>query len=298
MDKSETPWAYAYRTQTKVELQTTAYKEYLGDTEDPFPTIKYSDGLVTVIVPPEFPEPVEASIISGDISIPIRLRRKACMEYGVVVLGTVSDDAGFDIQITAYDDARKTNFKFTTIPGCDLPIQLQREKLIANIKNTHDICIMVGKSVLLKSSIDERELVGDIFTNAPILAEYFENLQTIEKITGCKFDLSLRDVNISDRRTARILASSLKDEWCTIKTNYDNEIRFDYNNIPDDIANDANSLSDKIVEGRVLKIFLQGQSFYADRYTIVYRNARINNIIAFDHEKIIKDCLNKAKNGK
>ena len=125
------------------------------------------------------------------------------------------------------------------------------------------------------------------------MAEYFENLQTIEKITGCKFDLSLRDVSISDRRTARILASSLKDEWCTIKTDYDNEIRFDYNNIPDDIANDANSLSDKIVEGQVLKIFLQGQSFYADRYTIVYRNARINNIksIEKNRKKRKKDIL-------
>ena len=103
MDRSETPWAYAYRTQTKVELETTSYKEYLGDQEDPFPVTTYSAGMITIIEPPPFPDAVEASISSGESSIPISFRRKPCMEYGQVVFGIESlCGNGINIDLVVY----------------------------------------------------------------------------------------------------------------------------------------------------------------------------------------------------
>lgn len=291
MDKAETPWEYAYRTQTKVELKTTAYQEYLGDIEDPFPNTTYSDGMITIIGAPAFPPAVDATIVSGDVSIPIRIRRKPCLEYGKMLFGTISDDCGFDITLTAYKNLEKTDFKIVKALGCDLSVQLQREKLIESIKNTERVCIMIGDSPLVDAKFNADELSADMFAAAPRIVEYLENLQTIESYTGCKFDLSIGDVYLYDYRTAYILASSLKDMWHRIKTDFDDDARCDYDKIPLDIAEDANSPTDKAIEGKVLSVSLQGQRFSAEKYTIIYQNARINNI-----ESVVKGCKKKRKN--
>lgn len=290
MDKSETPWEYAYRTQTKVELQTTAYQEYLGEYKDPFPNVAYADGMTTIIGAPDFPPAVNATIISGDISIPIQIRRKPCMEFGQMVFGTVSNECGFDIILTSHENSDKTDFKITTVVGCDLSTQLQREKLIESIKNTKKVCIKVGNSTLVDANFNTEDFSADIFVNAPRMVEYFENLQTIEKYTGCKFDLSAGDVYYSDFRTASILASSLKDMWHRIKTDFDDELRCDYDSIPTDIADDADSPTDKVAECKVINISLQGQNFSAEKYIVVYQNARINNI-----NSVVKNCKKKKK---
>ena len=291
MDRSETPWEYAYRTQTKVELTTTAYQEYLGDIEDPFPNTTYSDGMITIIGAPAFPPAVDATIVSGDISIPIRIRRKPCMDYGKMVFGTVTNDCGFDITLTAYKNLEKTDFKIVKSIGCDLSVQLQREKLIESIKNTERVCIMIGDSPLVDAKLNADELSANMFAAAPRIVEYLENLQTIESCTGCKFDLSIGDVYLCDYRTAYILASSLKDMWHQIKTDFDDDARCDYDKIPADIEDVANSPTDKAIEGKILSISLQGQKFSAEKYTIIYQNARINNI-----GSVVKNCKKKRKN--
>ena len=60
--------------------------------------------------------------------------------------------------------------------------------------------------------------------------------------------------------------------------NYDDDIRCEYKNIPEDITADAEDTFDKVIEGKVLSIALQGQRFSADRYIILYRGAQIENI--------------------
>lgn len=287
MNRAETPWEYAYRTQTKVELETTAYQEYLGEIVDPFPFVEYKDGMTTVIGAPEFPPAVNASIISGDVSVPIMMRRKPCLEYNHIILGTVSNEKGFDINIIIYKDENKTTFKITKTSTCELSLQLQREKLINNIKETKQLCIMIGDSPLVHAEFKEEELLSNIFIVAPKMIEYLQNLNIIETSIGCKFDLSLEDVYVEDFRTAYILASSLQEKWHRIATSFD-EVRCNYSNIPTDIEKDANSIENKVIEGRNLNISLQGQEFCIDKYITIYKNAKINNI-----KSIVKNCKRK-----
>lgn len=278
MDKSETPWEYAYRTQTKVELQTTAYKEYLGDIVDPFPNTRYADGMITIIGAPPFPPARVATIVSGVVSIPIMLRRKPSMEYGTMLFGTETTTQGFDINLTAYKDFAKTDVRITKVPGCDLEAQLLRERLINEIRCTKSFKIYVGSAVLATASFTDDDLSADMFAVAPRMIEYLENLVTIQEHTGCKFDVSIGDVSLDDFRTAYILSSSLNDKWHRIKMIYDDDVYCHYSNIPDGISEEADAPTDRIIEGKVLRIVLQGQEFTADRYIIIYRDAKIDNI--------------------
>lgn len=291
MDKSETPWEYAYRTQTKVELKTTAYQEYLGDSVDPFPTVEYSDGMTTIINPPEFPTAVDATIQSGNISIPIRLRRKPCFEFGKMMFGTDSDDGGFALTFTTFTDSDKVDFKLTKTLNYNLSTNLRREKLIKEMKDTRKFKILIGNSTLMEGTLKENELRAAMFESAPIMISFLENLIVIETHLGCKFNAIGTDVYTDDYRTAAILAASLEDTWYSRKMKFDDEVRCDYDNIPDGINDDANSSEDKIIDGIVLSISLLGQKFSADKYTIVYKNARINNL-----SSIIKNKQKKRKN--
>lgn len=291
MDKSETPWEYAYRTQTTIELKTTAYQEYLGDIKDPFPITEYEEGMVTVIGAPQFPPAVEATIISGEVSIPISLRRKPCMDYGKMVFGTVSNDCGFDFTLTTYKDIEKTDFTITKSPGCDLFTQLQREKLLLEMSKTQHFTIAVDSSPLVDAYIKEKELTADMFKVAPYMVNYLESLLIIEKHLSCKFDLTIGDVFYDDYRTALILASSLEDKWYKLKTDFDREIRCDYNRIPDNFADDPEPQEGFVVEGKELSIALQGLHFSADKYIIVYKDASLNNVAS-----IVKNRKKKRKN--
>lgn len=278
MDRSETPWEYAYRTQTRVELLTTAYQEYLGDTPDPFPEMKYRDGMITIIGAPEFPPAVEATIVSGDISIPIMLRRKPCMKFGTMLFGTESGESGFHFNLTTYKDFVRTDVKIIKIPDCDLRTHFKREQLISAINETKKFSVYIGSSLLVTAGFTESDLKADMFSDAGRLVEYLGNLLTIEDQTGCTFDTTIGDVTLDDFHTAYTLASSLNDKWHCIKMTFDDDIRCHHQNIPAEIAEDAESGTDKIIDGRVLSVSLQGQRFSADRYLILYRDARIDNV--------------------
>lgn len=291
MNKSETPWEYAYRTQTKVEMQTTAYQEYLGDSVDPFPAIEYSDGMTTIINAPEFPPAVDATISSGCISIPIQLRRQPCLEFGKMIFGTDFDDIGFNLRFTTLNDSDKVDFKLTKTLNPDLSINLQREKLIKEMKETRKFKVMVGKSVLMEGILEEEELTATIFETAPIMIRLLENLIVIESHLGCKFDVVGADVFTEDYRTAAILAASLEGSWYSRKMKFDDEVKCDYDNIPENIDDAANSTEDKIIDSTVLSLSLFGQRFSADKYIIVYKDARINNV-----SSIIKNRQRKRKN--
>ena len=284
MSKSETPWDYAYRTQTRVELKTTAYREYLGEIEDPFPNMEYRDGMITIIGAPEFPPAVSATIQSGDTTIEIQLRRKPCLEYGKMLFGTISDEKGFDFSITAYENVVRTDFNITKVPSLDLNVQLARERLINEIGKTKQLSIKIGDKELLNATLDENELSAPMFKNAPHLIAYIENLLTIEKHTGCKFDISIGDVYTSDYRAAYILASSLEGKWHHVKTNFCDETRCDFDRIPDDFAEEPLS-SEIAVEGKVLGITLHGQQFSAEKYIIVYKDAKVNNVESVEKQK-------------
>ncbi|BAK97611.1 hypothetical protein OBV_04130 [Oscillibacter valericigenes Sjm18-20] len=57
-------------------MKTTKYKEYLGDIEDPFPTVSYKNRTYLSIQPPPFSEAVDAIFSSGEISVSAKLQRQ------------------------------------------------------------------------------------------------------------------------------------------------------------------------------------------------------------------------------
>lgn len=290
MDKSETPWEYAYRTQTEIELETTAYQEYLGDIEDPFPVTKYSDGMTMVIGAPKFPPAVNATVSAGDVSISCQIRRKPWLKYGQMCFGTTSGECGFDLQLITFEDGSKTDIKLTKEYGMSLETQLLREKLIEAIRTTKQFTIDVGDSHLMTATISNDDLDADMFKTAKYLIAYYESLIKIEELLHCVFDTAHSEVSFDNYWAALILATSLSGRWHHIKADFDNEIRCDYDHISDDIASETFDMSQFTVEGKVISIDLQGVRFSADKYTIIYQGARINNL-----ESVIKNKKRRRK---
>lgn len=285
IDRSETPWEYAYRTQTEVEMETTAYQEYLGDIPDPFPNAEYQEGMVTVIGYNEFPPATEAHIVSGDVSIPILLRRKPCMEFEKIVFGTIQNRCAFDLDIILHKNEPKIDFKITNIQNCDLNERLQREKLYCEFLQNKNMSVMIGENSILEYTFSDTELNNGIFLNAPVLARYIECLLIIEKHTQCKFDIFNKDFSEDDYQTALILAASFENKWHREILTFD-DILCDYNKIPDGIEN-FEQLS---LNANSLKVSLQGHIFFVDTLTVLYQYAKINNI-----DSVLKNKKNRKK---
>ena len=290
MDKSETPWEYAYRTQTNVVLDTKAYKEYLGDTEDPFPVIEYSEGMKTTIGFNEFPPAIETIVKSGNIAVSIMLRRKPSLKYGELIFGNVSSGHGFEITIHADKFQKNTTINFLKVEDCDLKTHLVCEELLYAIYTTKKLSIIIGNFEPMNAIIDEAQLESNIFKNAKILKVYIKNLLTIEKHTNCKFNPNIGEVSFDDVENSIIIAASLEEKWRMTKLSFDNSVRCDYNNIPDDIADCDWVNSETVVEMKVLSINLHGESFTAEKFTIVYKDAKIKNIAS-----VLKNKKRKKK---
>lgn len=280
MNKFESLWEYAYRTQTSLELETTAYQEYLGDIKDPFPAVEFTDGMITVISPPEFPPAVCATISSGEISIPISLRRRPCMEYGKMVFGGLAENCEFDFEFTTFSDKKRTDFTITKIPGADLLAHLQRERLLVEMSKTKHLTVKVEPDIVMDFPLSNDGLSADIIKIAPYIASYLDSLRIIENHTSCKFDLTIGKISLDDYQTALIMAASLEGKWHRTAARFDNEFRCDYNHISDNISDER----EHVIETTECKISLQGQNFSADKYTAVYKEARIDNF-AFIQKK-------------
>ena len=286
MEKCETPWDYAYRTQTNVELETTAYQEYLGNIPDPFPNTTYKEGMTTIIGPPEFPPAVEAFVVSGDVRVPILLRRKPCLEYGKLVFGTEPNGCAFELSITPHKDEPKTDFKITNLHNCDLNARLEREKLYCEFYRTRNMSVMIGEEILLDYAFDKDELNDGMFLNAPAIARYIECLLIIKKHMNCEFNSD--DISEEDYRLALVLAASLEGKWHREILDFDNDLRCAYDRIPDEI-NDFKNIS---VEAPSLEVYLQGQLFSIEKLVVIYDGAKVNNINSvLKHKKKRKERI-------
>lgn len=297
MDKSETPWDYAYRTQTVVELKTTAYKEFLGEIEDPFPVTVFDDNMKTIIHPLEFPPAVSACISSGEASVTISLRRKPCKEFGKLMIGTVSEESGFDFTLITYTNSDNKDYKIKKNLNCDLITQLKREKLFNEMRKTKQFTITVDSELFLKATIKDQDTKLDIFQVAPCLVGYLENLLKIEEYTGCRFSPSLENFSEDDYKISFMLRSSLENEWYIDRMDYDQGIRFDYDCISNDFFNQPEYDHVICAEGRGVGVSLQGVQFNAEKYKIVYSDAKINNLSSIKKsiEKKRKRILIKFK---
>ena len=290
MDKSETPWEYAYRTQTEVKLATKAYKEYLGDTEDPFPVVEYSEGMVTTIGFNEFPPAISATIKSGNAYVDIMLRRKPSLKFGELIIGNESSGHGFNISINTDNSLKSTTVNFFKVNDCDLNAHLACERLLDAIYTTKEFAITTGNIELMSAKIDEAQFESNIFKNARILKVYIENLIKIEQHTGCKFNPDIGEIPFDDIETSVIMAASFEGKWRLTKLAFDDVVRCDYDHIPNDIADYNKVSSESVAEMKVLSIDLHGETFVADKFVIVYKGAKINNI-----ESVIKNKQRKKK---
>lgn len=292
MDKSETPGDYAYRTQTKVECKMTSYKEYLGDREDPFPVIQFNEDLISVIEPPEFPPAMSAKIISGNVTLPISIRRKPCLNYGEMIFGTTNDDIGFTMDFVSYENTNKVDLKLTKFSNSSLDIQLKREELLNAIFTTKVISITGDDDVELVSyKASQSDVAIDILTNSFYMIQYIKDLISIEEKTNCKFDTEIGNVLFEDYITARTLALSLADKWHGISMTFDDTLRCDYDHIAEKIIEGVAEPLPYSVEIKNLYIQLQGQNFVIENNKISYIDAKINNI-----DSVIKSYKKKRKN--
>lgn len=277
MNRSEMPWEYAYRTQTPVELLTTEYKEYLGDIEDPFPITQYSDGMITVINPPEFPAPIEANLVAGGEILTITIRRTPCMEYGQVKFVTTNSDSGLNVVFTIFEETKKITVNFSKILDCELSIQLMREKFLYSLKKIGRLIVNVGPFELVNVTLSEKDLKSDMFLLAPYMIDYIESLLSIEKSLNCRFNNIIENFTENDYYTALVMASSLRKKWHRFTLKHDNEIRCNYDQISDSILNEKSINPDAVFEGSDCRITLQGKEFEAQHYLVIYRDARLNN---------------------
>ena len=87
------------------------------------------------------------------------------------------------------------------------------------------------------------------------------------------------------------MAASLEGKWRLRTLSFDDAVRCDYDQIPDDIADYDEVDSESVAEMKVLSIDLHGESFTAEKFIIVYRDAKINNIAS-----VLKNVKKKKKN--
>lgn len=277
LNPNETIWEYIYRTQTILELETTAYKEYLGDMEDPFPTNTFQEGMITKIVPHEFPKAEPIQLICGDISLNMMIRRIPCMEYKEYSFICTTDFYGFELVITINDNNNTSSFNLTKKGKATLQNQLLREKFINNIK-TYPFSILLRGQTIIKTKITEKEKNNDLFMMAPILILYIENLIFIENSLDCKFDSNTECIDELSPFVAFLIANSIKNKWGLEKKKFDNTIRIDPQQIPRDIL--ENNILGKDINLYINNIIikLNGVTFAVDKYSICYKNAQINNL--------------------
>lgn len=285
------PWDYAYRTQTIVEMKTTSYQEYLGDNIDPFPALKYTDGMTMLISAPDFPPAKEAAICSGDISIPFLLRRKPWLEYSELCFGSVSNDCGLDINIVLHKDTEKISFSITKISGIELDIQLQREKLFEAMWQTKQFSLSIDGVKRKPHQIAEDELQKTMFSSAKHMVRYIECLLNIERILQCKFDPDIGNVSWDDYKVALILSDSLEQKWHRFKSAFDNDLRCDYNQLSNDLSDINYKTSGLAIIGNSLHITLHGVIFAVEKFFTLYEGAQLNNI-----KSVIKNKQNRRKN--
>lgn len=291
MGKDEMPWEYAYRTQTTVEMKTTAYQEYLGDKEDPFPTLKYTDGMTMFIGAPEFPPAKDAAISAGEISLPFQLRRRPWLEYNELCFGSVSDECGLEIKIIVFKDIEKIKVTVSKISGVSLEVQLLREKLLESIGQTKQFSIIIDGSQRITYPVNDDELKNTLLSSAKRMVQYYECLLNIERILQCKFDPDIGDVSWNDYKTVLILSDSLEQKWHRFKSDFDSDLRCDYDHIPDDLTDMNYETSGMAIIGQTVDIVLHGVKFAADRYIMLYQGARLNNI-----ESVMKNKKKCRKN--
>lgn len=277
MSKDETPWEYAYRTQTKVVLKATNYKEYLGEIEDPFPIATYQDGMMIGIEPPPFPPAVSAILKSGNVSIPILLKRIPCSEYKHICFENVDKNSALHITINLNEETGKSNINISRNYNSDIGLQLSREKLIDNLVS-NPFEIECNSVLMFHTDIEKSSLDTEFFHIASSIISIIEELLYIEKNLQCKFDNGINNLKPDDFHNIQLISSSIKNLWFGERMDFDNSLHCYYKNLPDDIDKQPTEINEFKSVAYDFSFSLLGVDFAVDKYISIYRKAKINNI--------------------
>jgi len=281
-DKAENPWEYAYRMQTPVEVVTSEYKEYLGDQEDPFPVVEYSDGMIMKIVAPPFPPAQPLLLKAGSISIEILVERKPTIENGSYLIESV-DTQESAMHFSLYlAKNRKSTFsikKFSTAP---LEKILEVEFLFQEMKSTQKLSGFIVNSLLFETSLSKDILSEPAFNSNSSLINFIQNLIELQNHFKCEFKTSLKEITLDDYILSMVMVHSLKNEWYRYNKRSEQKLRVSYDKIDASgikaIVNGDSNVNGTVAELKNAVFDLSGINFACDSYFMVYENALLNNI--------------------
>lgn len=290
MDENETLWDYAYRTQRVVELETTEYKEYLGDEEDPYPIISSDDIVTTVIKAPPFPDAIKVMLIAGKYSIPQTIRRVPCEEYGKVVIETIgsSNLIKMRIEILA-SNKNRLNITFSRDATCTLRELLLVEQLLDSIEKTKRFVVKNDNTTYIDAKLNEEELKSDLIVNAKYRIDYIKKLLFIEEYFDISFEVENKKIEDNEIRCVQVLYTSLNNKYLRTKSGFADGIRLGYKDLSDEILEGVNETGLFSIESN-LEITLMGQSFVIGKYITSFKNVKINNV-----KSVLKNIKRKKK---
>ena len=278
MGADETPWAYAYRTQTPIKVSATAYKEYLGDQEDPFPLTTYSDGMKVVIGPQPFPAAQKVILSAGKESIEIMLRRQPSLPVNELHFASESSNAGIAVLITqTISPEHKATINFTKLSIATVEEHLKRERFIHSLATSKKVEATMDGEMFFSSTIEDEELSKPFFTTSGDQIKFFSNLQSLQKHFDCQFAFNVKNVQEEDYILSFVLAASIKNSCFNFNTAFDS-VRVPYNKINEAIFEnhkEANGCILMETPSGTLNYF--GLNFSFSKIVIQFANAKINN---------------------
>lgn len=289
----ENIWDYAYRTQRVLEVTTKAYKEYLGDHEDPFPVVKFQDGMKLEIHPPEFPEAMKATVKVGFISCDTLIRRVPTDKYNMIVLSNEEDEnRSFNIVLQFNQEKEVVHVTMKRVQVNSLDKMLQREKLIQEIIKNKLMAILVnGQSLATLDGVMLEDLEQPFFASASANIRLIENLKMIEEKFHCHFDLCGRDFTEEDYYYAAVLASTIQQKWELLEKckNVSTLANYDKIHLEESEEEFDREKNPYIYELNDVKFEIGGVKFKADKFVRAMYCAKMAN------EKKVKKEIEQKK---
>lgn len=277
MDQSETPWDYATRTQTAVEVEPLDYAEYLGDVLDPYPTNGNGKVVSMIIYPYEFPEAVPARIESGNERLNFMYRRLPYKKYGYIYSGNTTHEMGLDIRILYNYQEKKLTWNLTLNDDTTLENLYRRESFLNQVYETKQIKLFVQNAEVATIDLSDQEydIIG---FHSKWHLKLIENLIRIQLHYNCKFDLcEFSSVSYDDYVQSCVLVSSLTNNYHLHRMKLEELEDFPKNLLPEDESIlTANNLEMHFTVNNYMVTIL-GITFQIESFENVYNRCRIKN---------------------
>ena len=161
---------------------------------------------------------------------------------------------------------------------CKLKQQLARERFLNNLRN-HSLRIIIEEQEALKTSIDEEWKGSEFLTIAPSMINLLEKLVFIEDQLHFEFEEGrITEIDEEIQRVwIPLLVNSIKGTY-SVEQLASDSFRSNYYTIEKTIHLEKDK--DYLLEGEIKDFYIDilGTRIMSDKYTMIYKNAKINNI--------------------